>query len=188
MGNVLDIRSQLCSMLRKNIFVLDTNVLYWTFYPKCTYSQGYQKIYSDKLVLLKRNNTFITLTANIAELFSLIERSEFSLYKDNEKTDDNFTLKDFRQISAERIKLEKMLNLIYNQIKAFTNIRDCMIPASTVEMYAQRFSMHKLDVYDCIMVDFCEKNQIDNIITDDWDFSCALEALNVITANNRYFS
>lgn len=187
MGSALDIRSSLYNSISGSTFVLDTNVLYWTFYPKCTYSQGYQKIYADKLVLLKARNKFITLSTSIAELFSIIEKTEYNLYKDANYPTEDFSLKDFRQINSERLRLGNTLELIYDQLKAFTSIKKHDIPAELMQEYAQKYASHRLDPYDYILVDYCKTNGLDYVITDDGDFSCTLEYLNILTANNIYF-
>ena len=52
---------------------------------------------------------------------------------------------------------------------------------------AASFAQHKLDIFDKSLVDFCNSNGINNIVTDDSDYRTIKDEMNIYTANQRYF-
>lgn len=188
MGKAINIKSEINLRVSKDIFVLDTNILYWTYYSRCTYSKGYQKDYAPAIISLKaKENKLMVLTISLCELSSIIERNEFNIYINTKGYDEYYTIKDYREVSEERKKNREQLELIYKQIKSFAAIEDTEITRQIIEDYYNSFTAYKLDIYDYVLVDYCKKNNIKNIITDDKDFISVLKDVNIYTANGNYF-
>lgn len=187
MGRFINITSEFNTNISRSKFALDTNVLYWMFYGNSIYSKKYQSKYPDVVIKLKsRSNNLFVSTVNICELFNLIERNEYELYKSIHQKDDEFTLKQYRKIEDERKKVQKALGLIYKQIKSFVTIIDQSVSQNILTRFYSEYNLHKLDLYDYSLLDFCEVNKISNIITDDSDFIKA-DKFDIFTANESFF-
>ena len=188
MGTAVNIQSQLATNISRTNFVVDTNVLYWMFYENCNYSDSYQKCYQEAVVRLKiKNNNLIVSTISLYELFSIIEKNEFNIFKKTHKKDTDFKLKDYRKIPEERRKIKKLLNITYKNISQFTKIMGYDLSNQDVTNLCEDYESHNLDVFDYTLVNFCKQNRISNIITDDRDYRSALNDLNIYTANRNYF-
>lgn len=187
---VYDIESLICRNISKENFVIDTNVLYWMFYGKCTFSnEKRQKLYPSALVDFKvRNNCFYTPATCLFELFSIIEKNEYRLFCAREnKIEDEFKLKDYRKIREEREQVAKEIEITYKNIKNFIKVTEQTITKEQIQALSEQFSAHVLDVYDRALVDFCTANDFRNIITDDGDYMSADRKINIYTANRSYF-
>lgn len=81
MGVAIDIFSELNTNTKGQKFALDTNVLYWMFYDKCTYSNEIrQKKYQGAVVKLKLKNEIFVSPLCLCELFNIIEKNEYRIY------------------------------------------------------------------------------------------------------------
>lgn len=189
MGKVINIESQLDTNVRGSKFVLDTNILYWMFYDRCSYSHApSQKKYSSIVTKLKMYNQLFVSPLSLYELFVIIEKNEYRLYcMENGYSEEEYRLKEYRKIQQERKRLQDTLELTYKQINQFTKILPQNLTKDKVLNTAQNFSTHKLDVFDQTLISFCKENSIHNIITDDGDYATTLDVVNVYTANQRYF-
>lgn len=189
MGKAINIESEIFTNVKHEKFALDTNVLYWMFYDKCSYSnEKRQKKYQNVVTKLKLHNTICVSSLCLYELFVVIEKNEYKLYCDRYGYDkDEFKLKDYRNIDSERRSVREILGITYKNIRQFTDILPQTLDKNAVENITLTFHTHQLDVFDKALADFCIHNKISNIITDDRDYTTALEALNIYTANNKYF-
>ncbi len=170
------------SQISKTSFALDTNILYWVFYGNATYSSSYQKAY-QKIIgdLLETEHEIITTTVNLNELFQLVERNALALYNDINNT--SYNLKYYRQLSNERIKIEKELQLLYLQISCCIEIRNNCFDVNVLENFIKQFTNHKYDCFDFVLVEYCKKNKIKNLISDDKDFIGYDNDMNIYTCN-----
>lgn len=188
MGNVFNIESELSTRISGEKFAVDTNVLYWTFYEKSAYStEVRKKTYPNAVTNLKLHNQIYVSPLCLYELFVIIEKNEYKIYCDQQKKDENFKLKDYREILAEREKVGKILEITYKNIRNFATILPQKIDKERVGDLATSFAKDKLDVFDKTLAVFCRENDIKNIITDDRDYRTVIDELNVYTANRNYF-
>lgn len=189
MGNTINIDSELFTNVRHQKFALDTNVLYWMFYDKCSYSnETRQRKYQNTVTKLKMHNDIYVSPLCMYELFVIIEKNEYKIYSAKQHKDDSFKLKDYREIAEERISVKEILNITYKNINQFAKIIPQTIDKNAVDNLAASFAMHKLDIFDKSLVEFCLLNGIGNIVTDDKDYRTAGNELNIYTANRHYFA
>lgn len=188
MGNTINIESELFTNIRGQKFALDTNVLYWMFYDKCNYSNEHrQKKYQNAVTKLKLHNDIFVSPLCLYELFVIIEKNEYRIYRLTHHKDDTFKLKDYREIVSERTAVKEILDITYKTIKQFATIIPQTIDKNTVSDLASSFSVHRLDIFDKSLADFCRENGIDSIVTDDKDYRTVANQLNIYTANQHYF-
>lgn len=188
MGNTINIESELFTNVKRQKFALDTNVLYWMFYDKCSYSNEVrQKKYQNTVTKLKMHNEMFVSPLCLYELFVIIEKNEFKIYSAKHHKDETFKLKDYREIISERNSVKDILNITYKNINQFAKIVSQTIDKNTVENLATTFAAHKLDIFDKSLVEFCALNGIENIVTDDKDYRTVGNELNIYTANQHYF-
>ena len=189
MGNTINIESELFTNVRGQKFALDTNVLYWMFYDKCTYfsSDTRRRKYQNAVTKLKMHNDIYASPLCLYELFAIIEKNEYKIYAAKHRKDNTFKLKDYRDIESERTAVSSILDITYKSIKQFTKIVTQTIDKNAVHDLAASFEQHKLDVFDKSLVDFCNNNGINNIVTDDKDYRTLKDEMNIYTANQHYF-
>jgi predicted nucleic acid-binding protein len=188
MGIAFNIQNSFTTNISKTIFAVDTNVLYWMFYGNSTYSDAYQKCYQQAVINLKiKKNDLVVSTISLYELFGVIEKNEYNIYKKSHKKEDDFKLKDYRKLIDERCKVKRILDITYKNIKSFVKIQEFNLTNKDVLELSDDFEKHNLDVFDYALVEFCKINNIKNIITDDRDYRTALNDMNIYTANRSYF-
>lgn len=188
MGNTINIESELFTNVKGQKFALDTNVLYWMFYDKCSYSnEKRQRKYQNTVTKLKMHNEIYVSPLCLHELFVIIEKNEYNIYLTNQRKDETFRLKDYRDVASERVSVKAILNITYKNINQFAKILPQIIDKKTVADLSTTFDEHKLDIFDKSLVDFCASNGINNIITDDKDYRTVAGQLNIYTANQQYF-
>lgn len=187
-ANVYDIRNLDISRIKGETFAIDTNVLYWMHYTRCTETQsGYQlSLYPNFISeLLLNNNNLVTTIYNITELLYIIERNEFEIYKINNcDIDCNISRKQFRAITTERLKVKEYLNTVLMQIEQLYDIREFNIEILGVKDFIDKLETHKCDDFDYLIIDYLKARGIYNIVTDDSDY-VYMNSLNIYTANNR---
>lgn len=174
--------------VKSNIIGLDTNILYWVFYDKCTFSNSYQKDFYPNFFkkLLEGKNQFVVSTLSINELMSNIEKNEWKIYcAENNLTTDEFNLKKYRGLVDEKKNVKNTLNTIYEQISAIVKICDTSVNKVIIDNYIENFDKSSLDINDYIIIKCFENNDVDYIFTDDSDFKCCGEQFNILTANNK---
>lgn len=174
---------------KSSSIVIDTNVLLWNFYGNISYSSAYQKnIYQPLLSsIVTKGCKIYTTTINIFEVFNMIEKNEYKIYLSNNNLDENqFNLKQYRQLSYERERIKSTCNLILKQISQCINVVDISIKNENIEEFNNNFTSHKYDIFDFTLLKFAEENNINYILTDDKDFSTGsylIDKVNIITAN-----
>lgn len=188
MGDTINIESELFTNVKKQKFALDTNVLYWMFYDKCSYSnETRQRKYQNAVTKLKLYNEIYVSPLCLYELFVIIEKNEYKLYGISHNKDEAFKLKDYREIASERKAVKNILDITYKNINQFAKIVSQTIDKNAVNSLATTFDKHKLDIFDKSLVEFCAQNGINNIVTDDKDYRTAVNDINIYTANQHYF-
>lgn len=190
MGVAIDIFSELNTNTKGQKFALDTNVLYWMFYDKCTYSNEIrQKKYQGAVVKLKLKNEIFVSPLCLYELFNIIEKNEYRIYCVLKGlSEKDFLLKDFRELKNERRKLRETLELVNKQVVMFAKVPDHIISKHNVKDTVETYENHQMDIFDKELTRFCMANGIRNIVTDDRDYKSVADEINIYTANRKYFS
>jgi len=172
---------------------VDTNVLLWTFYENTTYIQAYQKEYYPVFLANAIENgrcKIYTTIYNICELFNVIEKNEYELYKESNSATlpKDFNKKQYRAIKEEREKLKGMFDLLYKQISKCIEIEEYNINRDVLSEYKEDYDKHKYDIFDFALLKFCKENDINYILTDDSDFASYedyIRNMKIITANRK---
>lgn len=168
--------------------LIDTNVLLWIFYDRSTSFKDYQKEkYPNIFANTVNDNKYVVNTVILSELFNLIEKTEYKLYRDDNKLTEEYTLKKYRKNLEERKKLKQRIELIYQQIHNAIEIRDCNISTKSIDGYKNNMCSHLLDCNDYIVAEFCRENNISKILTDDSDYICLCDEFQIYSANNAFF-
>lgn len=183
--NIININNFDISKLGKEaVLAIDTNALLWTFYSRTTYTKSYQKsVYANFISkLIANGNTIIIGTYNLNEMFHVIEKNEFDIYK--QANNIRIRLKDFRAISSERIKIKQEIELIYKQIIQIPNVKIIGSNADIVELKAfiDKYDAHNCDFFDFWLIKYCNENNC-SILTDDCDFNNPFNSTDLYTAN-----
>lgn len=70
----------------------------------------------------------------------------------------------------------------------FAKVPDQQITKESVKETVECFAQHQMDIFDKELAKFCSDYKIKNIVTDDRDYHCAIKAVNIYTANRKYFT
>jgi predicted nucleic acid-binding protein len=189
MGQAINIESELFTNVKGQKFALDTNVLYWMFYDKCSYTnERRQRKYQNIVTKLKLHNELYVSPLCLYELLVIIEKNEYKIYcAKNQLSTDAFKLKDYRDKQDEREKVKKVMDITYKSIRQFTTIPQQTIDRESVKALIEVFEKNKLDIFDQSLAVFCKSNKIQNIVTDDKDYKTVSDDINIYTANRKYF-
>ena len=190
MANIIDIQTVDVSTISPDeIFAIDTNVLFWTHYSKASdpaliksNKNRYQvKEYPDFIAkLLQNGNKLVTTMLNITELFSVVERNEYNIYKivNNQK----ISKKDFRKLSSERSKYKSEIDNMVLQIQtSYDNqIKIIDVDEKLVSSFQGNICNNTCDVLDYAVIEYLKRNKIFNYISDDKDFA-GIEGISLYT-------
>jgi predicted nucleic acid-binding protein len=189
MGQAINIESELFTNVKGQKFALDTNVLYWMFYDKCSYTnERRQRKYQNIVTKLKLHNELYVSPLCLYELLVIIEKNEYKIYcAKNQLSTDAFKLKDYRDKQEEREKVKKVMDITYKSIRQFTTIPQQTVDRESVKALIEVFEKNKLDIFDQSLAVFCKSNKIQNIVTDDKDYKTVSDGINIYTANRKYF-
>lgn len=173
----------------KDIFALDTNVLYWTHYSKASDPNlrvhPYQVTKYPNFVekLLENGNTLVTTIFNITELIHVVENSEFKIYKAINTT--RIKKKDFRNIEEERIKYKNEIETILLQINSSYagQIKVIDLKENDINNFVENITNNSCDVFDYVVIEHLKDMGINNFITDDKDFK-SIDGINVYFARD----
>ncbi|MHC6178545.1 hypothetical protein ACYUJ6_01545 [Clostridium sp. JNZ X4-2] len=172
----------------KDIFALDTNVLYWTHYSKASDPNlkvhPYQVTKYPNFVekLLENGNTLVTTIFNITELIHVVENSEFKIYKAINNT-KHIKKKDFRNMEEERIKYKNEIKTILLQINSSYEgqIKVIDLNEDDINNFVENITNNSCDVFDYVVIEHLKDMGISNFITDDKDFK-SIDGINVYFA------
>lgn len=172
----------------QSAFFLDTNVLYWFFYPRYGITKKFIEQqaspyfdFVDKLV--SNGNPLFTSIYNITEMLHVIEKNEFDIYTLNHP-EANWTIKDFRRQSCERMQLKNNLSTALSNVKNVCNILNFNFTIDILENFVEDLEHHRCDTFDYAILQNCIKENNINIISDDNDFS-TMEQICLYTANTK---
>lgn len=177
MANVIDIRGiDISSINPDEVFAIDTNALLWTHYSQasnpCLNKHPYQVIEYPNFInrLLQNGNKLVTTALNITELFGVVERNEYKIYK--AVNSQNISIKDFRKLSAERNKYKSEIDTMILEIKSSydNQIEIVEVDENLLSSFQNNICNNICDVFDYAVIEYLKKQNIINYISDDKDF------------------
>ena len=167
-------------------YFLDTNVLYWYTNPRVSSIKSLAKpaqiYYAFVDQLASSGNPLITSVYNLTELLNVIEKNEFELYKEIHPDESYISKKDFRRMSKERQKLQKLMRTTLNNVQNICSIINFSFEMFKINAFVDCLANHRCDIFDYIILDNCVKEQTINVISDDSDFS-TFDNIKLFTAN-----
>lgn len=192
MSKAIDIRQFVVPEDSNLRIAVDTNVLIWWFYGRVSYVSNAndklrKKAYQDFAKVLARNkrNIFLCTSAvNISEVYHVIEKTELDIYNDGMPT-FQMKLKDFRSAPQSRSMISQEIKAFYSSTSRFLEICDYDFTKEFINDYRKNYKTCNCDSLDASLMDFCEKNKIDYVLTDDVDFMTFDSQINILTANER---
>ena len=165
------------SISEDEVFAIDTNVLLWTHYSKASdpnlNRHPYQVIEYPNFVanLLGNKNKLVTTTLNISELFSVVEKSEYKIYKIAHSC-NSMKFKDFRKDGLARRDYKNEINTMMAQISASYNdqIEVIDVTREKLEEFNRSIEQTQCDVFDYLIIEYLKSIGVTNYISDDKDF------------------
>lgn len=187
-SNTIDIDTvNISSIDPKELFALDTNILYWTHYSQASVpvlrALPYQvKKYPNFIeALLDNGNVLVTTVLNVSELSHVVENSEWRIYKAVNGV--NIKKKEFRKLTKERLHYQNEMETIMLQlIETYgKQIKVIEITETDVAGYVNNIRNNACDIFDFIIISKLKGLGIVNYITDDRDF-LTIDGINVYIA------
>jgi hypothetical protein len=190
-ANVVDIQTDRPQVSDR--FLVDTNVWYWLTYSRSKQTlrppQNYQITkypdYINAAVIAKSQLLWSALS--VAELTTLIERSEHSIFCRRNNHDPNqFSIKKYRHgYPVERAKkVIAEIETSWNQVEVIGHCLDSLVNQSTVTQVVNDLQIQSIDGYDSLIAHAMKIAQVDKIITDDIDF-VTVPGITIFTANRN---
>ena len=176
----------------REIFCLDTNVLYWYCYPRSI--EGMHPVRKSEIQayydfvdrLVENGNPLVVSVYNVTEFLNVIEKRECEIYR-TLHPEFPIGVKDLRGMLEERERLAKNMRVGLNNVKETCKIVDQEITISILDKFVDRLEQHKCDVFDFAVLENYIKEENLNIVTDDSDFS-TIESIHIFTANQAMLS
>lgn len=169
-----------------DIFLIDTNVLYWMTYTRA--SQAIPPPFPNQTItypsyLSKAINTKSKLYRcglSLAELAHIIEKNEREIFN---RSHTPVRTKEFRHNhSSEHNNVVTEIQSAWGQVKNFAISLDISIDESTTDSALNKFTNHTVDGYDLFTIEAISKAGVVQIISDDGDFA-TVQGLQVFTCN-----
>jgi predicted nucleic acid-binding protein len=163
-------------------YFVDTNVWYWMTYVSSkemklpNEPREYQKECYPQFIqnLLDSEAELYFSPLILAELASVIEQSEFEIYK-MFNPEERVNKKQFRKKPLERKNVIKEVKTAWSQITSMSKCIDTNVNKDFSERCLKLLEETQLDGYDSFYIDTALKFGIINIITDDKDFRTSPE-------------
>jgi hypothetical protein len=173
---------------KSDILLVDTNVWFWQTYTNAsTTAQPYQlRNYPNYLVqALGQGTTLSYSVLTLAELASIIERTELSIY--NKSRRQSLRPKEYRHsYPAERVKVVAEVHSAWSQVEAIAVSADLEINDNIARAALTRFQTQAVDGYDLLILEAISRagpGQV-QIMTDDMDYA-TVPNIQVFTSNSR---
>ena len=147
-------------------FLIDTNVLIMLHCNELTererkLASGYSNFISH---VRSRGCVLCVSALNIQELFHVVERIYFNIYKNSH---GDCSLKAYRRVESERSALATIQRRIWVQIREMYQIIDAPISVVVLEQFLASYEAHCYDPVDFFIT---THTLAKNIITSDTDF------------------
>lgn len=169
-----------------DIFLIDTNVLYWMTYTRA--SQANPPPFPNQITTypsylgkaIKARSKLYRCGLSLAELAHIIEKNEREIFN---RSHIPIKTKEFRHSHAsEHQNVVTEIQSAWAQVKNFATSLDILIDDSTTDSALNKFTNHTVDGYDLFTIEAISKAGVVQIITDDGDFA-TVPGLQVFTCN-----
>jgi predicted nucleic acid-binding protein len=190
-ANVVDIQTDRPQVGDR--FLVDTNVLYWLTYSRS--NQTSRPPQNDQITkypnyinaAIKAKSQLLWSALSVAELTTLIERSEYDIFcKKGKRDPSKFSIKNYRHgHPKERAnKVIAEIETSWNQVEVVGHCLESLVNQSTVTQVISDLRIQSIDGYDSLIIRAMNTAKIDKIITDDFDF-VTVPGITVFTANKK---
>jgi len=184
--DVIDIRSD--SPRQDDLFLVDSNVWYWTAYTRADLSDARPKTYqiNDYPAYINKalsaKSILFRCGLSLAELAHLIEKTELEIFARTTGFDKK-KKKEFRHNhSIQRSNVVAEVQTAWSQVKSMSQIIGLHIDDLVTGAALSRFAAQPLDGYDLFILEAISKAGVVKVITDDGDF-VTVPGIQVFTAN-----
>ncbi|MGI0494043.1 hypothetical protein ACN4EG_19850 [Alkalinema pantanalense CENA528] len=174
-------------------FLVDTNVWYWLTYTRAKLSPKPPKSYQTQhyptyiKAALQAQSQIFWSGLSIAELSSLIERSEWQIFcATHQRRPEDFSLKEYRHGSPQERQQQVIpeIEAAWGLIETSGTCLETLVDQPTTAQTIGNLTIQELDSYDSLMLTTATKTGINQVITDDIDFITA-SGITVFTANRN---
>jgi hypothetical protein len=177
-------------------FLIDTNAWYWLAYSRSQSTTRPPKSYQVRQyptyikTALKERSELFWSGLSMAELTTLIERSEYDIFCQTSGRDPRtFSVKEYRhgqpQERANQVIPE--INAAWAMVETFGLCLESLVNQATITQTIADFKIQAVDGYDSLIVHAANTSHISQIITDDIDF-VTVPGITVFTANRNAIS
>jgi predicted nucleic acid-binding protein len=167
-----------------DVFLVDTNVLYWLTYVNASYARNYQikeyPQYINHAISISAKLCCTSLT--LVELAHQIEKHERDIYCDQKCVTMNE--KEFRYQSTARSKVIENVMLAWKQVLDMTELVETKLDESATLEMLNRIIRYPISAHDSLMLQAAHQNNITTVLTDDADY-IYVPNITVFTANSR---
>lgn len=170
-SQVIDLRND--HPQRNDVYLIDTNAWIWMSYTRSSLiKESYQledyPTYIDKII--EAGAKIYRTSINLIEISSVIEKTEFNIFKINNNLSEKFSLKEFRHnTDTKGVTLE--IESAWEQICAVSSHLDINLDLVSSGKLMELIKTETVDGYDrALLLAVMEKQNI-RIISDDSDFS-----------------
>ncbi|PJF36060.1 MAG: hypothetical protein CUN49_07400 [Candidatus Thermofonsia Clade 1 bacterium] len=171
-----------------DVFLLDTNVLYWTCYEKALSLASQQEQDSRKASLysayvnraLSVGATLTKCIVSLAELAHVIERDEWEIFR---RSEPEIKLKDYRHQLDKRREVVEQFQMAWLLAEGITDQRSLPV-VTDAHGLRETLQLAAIDSYDVFIYHAARSAQIRQILTDDADYG-ELPDVQIFTANSK---
>lgn len=169
-------------------YFVDSNVWFWFTYASANEMFGenaprrYQTEHYPNFIqkVLDEGARLFHSPLNLAELASIIERTEYNLFIE-ETSEPDLKKKEFRRLEDRRRRVVEQIHTAWKTIEQCSECLDINLNSKLANNALDTLANTQLDPYDAYYIDCMQQYEIENIITDDSDFLTA--EVNIFTAN-----
>ena len=185
-ADVIDLRND--TPKPYDLFLVDSNVWYWTTYTKANLADRQPKAYQINDYptyigkALSAKSKLFRCGLSFAELAHLIEKTEREIYV---RANGVLSTKEYRHnCSSGRSNVITEVQTAWDQIKSMSQMIEVQIDETITDAALSRFSTQPLDGYDLFMLEAISKAGVLKVITDDGDYS-TVPGIQLFTANQN---
>lgn len=181
--------------VQSDVFLVDTNVWFWTCYSNQT---GYPDQLAAYPPFLKKamiaGSTILCCGLVLSELAHLIEKVEREIYERTnqalrpsywQRTTGWMKPKDYRHNHPnERAKVVSEISAVWGSVETIATLLEANVDAACVKAALERLRREALDGYDLFFLESLAKHPDAKVLTDDGDY-CNVAGIEVFTANRK---
>lgn len=183
LATVIDIQTDVPR--NTDAFMVDSNVWFWMTYSSAsTEAKPYQTKYYPNYLnkALDVGARICRCGLSLAELASLIERTQWQIYCDYVQT---IPSKEYRHnLADERERVASEVQAAWGQVKSMAEPVDVEINDLTTNAALTRFQNQPVGGYDMFFLETMAQENVLQVITDDGDFA-TIPDIQVFTANRN---